>query len=89
MRIILTEEFEKEYVRLPVFIQRKAEKQQNIFKINPLHPSLHTEKLHPKSKSVWSFRVDKNYRVVFRVLEKDKVVFIAIGPHDWIYKQNF
>ncbi len=83
------EEFDKDYALLPKSIQRKAEKQEGIFKDNPFHPSLHTEKLSPKSREVWSFRVDRRYRVLFRFLGKDKVLLVAIGPHDWIYKINF
>jgi mRNA-degrading endonuclease RelE of RelBE toxin-antitoxin system len=89
MRIILTEEFEKQYFRLPNYMQLKAEKQQIIFANNPFHPSLHTEKLTPKSKNVWSFRVDKRYRVIFKFAGDDKVYFLTIGPHDWVYKNNF
>jgi len=89
MRIILTEEFESQYSHLPEIIKRKAEKQQNIFKTNPFHPSLHTEKLAPKSKQVWSFRIDKKYRVVFKFADGDKVHFLTIGPHDWVYRIKF
>lgn len=89
MRIILTEEFEKQYLCLPEFVRRKAEKQQDIFKNNPLHPSLNTEKLTPRSKELWSFRVDRKYRVIFRFADNDKVYLLAIGPHDWIYRIKF
>ena len=89
MRIILTEEFETQYARLPKNIKLKAEKQQNIFKDNPFYPSLHTEKLAPKSKAMWSFRVDRKYRIVFKFAGGDKVYFLTIGPHDWVYRQSF
>jgi len=58
--IFITEEFQKLYQDLPGNIQRKAEKQEKLFRQNPFHPSLHTEKLEPKGKQVWSFRIDKN-----------------------------
>lgn len=89
MEIFTTEDFDKDYSLLPKEIRKRAKKQEKIFKDNPFYPSLHTEKLHPKAKEVWSFRVDRNYRVVFRTLGGNKVVFIAIGPHDWIYKIKF
>jgi len=89
MEIFTTEDFEKDYSSLPKEIQEKAKKQENFFKDNPFHPSLHTEKLVPESKQIWSFRVDKKYRVVFKFLGENKTVFIAIGPHDWIYKIKF
>ena len=79
--------FDKLYRKLPVDLQKKAEKQEKLFRQNPFHPSLHTEKLIPKSKSYWSFRVDKKYRIIFRFKDSATVVFLLIGPHDWIYKQ--
>ena len=89
MEIFKTRKFEKEYNELPLHIQKKAEKQEKLFKNNPLHPSLHTEKLSPRWKNVWSFRIDDSYRIVFRLLDKDKILFLNIGPHDWIYKIKF
>ena len=87
--IILTEEFEKCYKKLPLAVKIKAEKQEKIFCKNPFHPSLHTEKLEPKSKEVWSFRVDKKYRIIFRFIDRNKSIFLTVGPHDWIYKIKF
>lgn len=89
MEIFFTEKFEEEYDRLPKDIREKAQKQERLFQNNPHHPSLRTEKLSPKWKEVWSFRIDKNYRIVFRFLDKNKVLFLNAGTHDWIYKIKF
>jgi len=86
IEIILTKEFEERFLRLPLSIQKKAIKQQEFFCKNPFYPSLHTEKLQPKSKELWSIRIDKNYRIVFRYLETNQVLFMTVGTHDWIYK---
>lgn len=45
----------------------KFEKQKLLFGANPFHSSLHTEKLEPKSVGLYSFRVDKRYRIIFRI----------------------
>jgi mRNA-degrading endonuclease RelE of RelBE toxin-antitoxin system len=89
IEIFVTEEFQKRYRELPKIIQRKAEKQEKIFRQNPFHPSLHTEKLEPKGKEVWSFRIDKRYRIFFRFINGNKVRFLTVGPRDWIYKLKF
>ena len=89
MKIDYTAKFEKKYSELPKQIKVKAEKQEKIFRNNPLHPSLHTEKLSPKFKEVWTFRVDKNYRVMFKFIGKDTVLFLNIGSHNYIYRINF
>ena len=87
--IILTREFENRYRKLPLAIRKKAERQTEIFKKNPVHPSLHTEKLEPKGKEVWSFRVDGNYRIIFRFIDGRIVLFLTIGTHDWVYRFYF
>ena len=46
---------------------RKFEKQKILFEASPHHPSLNTEKLEPKSVGLYSFRIDKKYRAIFRV----------------------
>jgi len=73
MRIVTAVEFDKRYNKLPVSIQKKAEKQEKIFRSNPFHPSLHTEKLEPKNKELWSVRIDKSYRIIFRFMEGNTV----------------
>lgn len=84
--IFYTDEFERRYADLPLTIQKKAEKRALIFQLNPLHSSLHTEKLHPRSKEVWSFRIDDNYRIIFRFKDGHTVYFLTVGPHHWIYR---
>ncbi len=87
--IFITEEFQKRYQDLPKTIQKKAEKKEKIFRQNPFHPSLHTEKLEPKSKEVWSFRIDREYRILFKFINPNEVVFLACGHHNWIYRYKF
>ncbi len=83
--IFYTDEFSHRYKELPEAIKKKLRKQEKIFRINPHHPSLNTEKLQPKDRELWSFRVDKSYRVIFCFLEGRKVVLLTVGPHNWIY----
>jgi len=89
LNIEVTREFERLYNKLPRVIQRKAERQEGIFRENPFHPSLHTEKLVPRNKELWSFRIDKKYRIIFRFKNGSTAIFLLVGPHDWIYKLKF
>lgn len=45
----------------------KFAKQKVIFESNILHPSLNVEKLEPKNVGLYSFRIDKKYRAIFRI----------------------
>ncbi|MFA4906489.1 MAG: hypothetical protein WC645_08310 [Candidatus Margulisiibacteriota bacterium] len=47
--IFVTNEFQERYQALPKIVQKKAEKQEKLFCENPFHPSLHTEKLEPRT----------------------------------------
>lgn len=86
LTFIATKTFEESYHRLPQSIRKKLDKQGAIFCENPFHPSLHTEKLRPKQKEYWSFRIDKQYRVLFRFGEQNTVYLITSGTHDWVYR---
>jgi len=76
------------YAELSVALQKKAEKQERLFKHNPFHPSLNTEKIEPKGKEIWTIRIDRKYRIALK-LEGDKAIFLTCGPHDWIYRLRF
>lgn len=86
MRIEVTPQFEKMYAKLPTKIKLRAEKQVGYFLKDQFHPSLNVEKLKPRSKNLWSLRVDTKYRIIFTTPQAETVVFVAIGEHDFIYK---
>ncbi len=85
MTILTTKTFDELFCHLDIRVQRKAAKKADLFRENPFHPSLRVEKLHPKRFNVWSFRVDIHYRIIFRFLERERVVFLFIGHHNDIY----
>ena len=58
IEISVSREFKKQYKKLPFFIKQRAEKRTELFKKDIFYPPLHTEKLSPKYKQVWSFRID-------------------------------
>ncbi|PIU68368.1 MAG: hypothetical protein COS84_01195 [Armatimonadetes bacterium CG07_land_8_20_14_0_80_40_9] len=88
IKIFTTETFDKLFANLDKKIQIKAAKKTEVFKGNPFNQILCTEKLHPKKFDVWCFRVDINYRIIFKFLERDKVLFMYIGHHNKIYNYD-
>ena len=70
----------KEYIQRHG-ISKKWEKAKRLFENNPFHPSLNTELLEPKHRLIYSFRIDKKYRVIFICLPEDKVEVIAATKH--------
>ena len=85
MLIYPTFRFKKSLKRLPVHIKKKANLKDQIFRKNSFSPNLQTHKLTGKLKSYWSYSVDDDYRVLFRFVDKDSVIYFNIGTHD-IYK---
>ena len=87
MRVGITDEFAEQYWLLQLLLRKKIDKQKQLFESNPHYPSLNLEKLEPHSGEIWSIRVDSKYRVLLRFTEKETALFLAVGPHDWIYRQ--
>jgi len=62
-------------------LEKKFEKQINLFIENHFHPSLRTELLEPRKMKIWSFRIDKKYRALFIFIEKAVIEIIDVNDH--------
>jgi len=51
-------------------LEKKWDKAKKLFESDPFYPSLNTELLEPKDRLIYSFRLDKKYRVIFIYIEK-------------------
>lgn len=60
---------------------KKFKKQVELFTQNPRHPSLHTEILLPRHLKLYSFRLDKKYRVIFIKISSEEVEIVDINDH--------
>ncbi|MDP4007019.1 MAG: type II toxin-antitoxin system RelE/ParE family toxin [bacterium] len=77
--------FEERFRKLPKEIQKIVPRKIFLFEVNPFHPGLDTHKLKGPLAMFWSFAINKQYRVLFRFLKNNEVVYYDIGTHD-IYK---
>ena len=80
-----TPHFEKKFSRLPPNTREMATRKILLFENNPLHPSLNTHKLKGELAAFWSFYITRDFRVLFRFLKNNEVVYYDIDTHD-IYK---
>ena len=80
-----SKKFIKEIKKLSQEILDVAIKEEEIFRINPLHPSLRLHELHGKFKGIWSISLTNNYRIIFELMPNGDILFISVGKHD-IYK---
>jgi hypothetical protein len=73
--------FWRHYHALSTNIQIQADKQFDLLKANPHHPSLHFKKLgERRGQEIWSARVTLNYRAL-AVKLPDAFVWYWIGEH--------
>jgi len=80
-----TPRFENKFRILPKNIQKIAVKKILLFENNPLHPGLNTHKLKGTLSHFWSFYITREYRILFRFLKDNEVIYYDIGTHE-IYK---
>ena len=80
-----THYFENKFRKLPQNLQKLAAKKILLFENNPSHPGLNTHKLKGALSHFWAFYITKNYRVLFRFLKNNVVIYYDIDTHD-IYK---
>jgi len=81
MRIYAASRFTRSVKKLPLNVRDKLRKRDQIFRHNPFDPRLETHKLRGNLKDHWSYSVDRRYRVLFKFLDGDKVVYYDIGTH--------
>lgn len=85
LEISVTETFARLYQKLPKSVREKANLKTQLFRQNQFYPSLRTKKLEPHHEDVWSFWVDKDYRIKFRFLDAHRAHFLYIGDRKDIY----
>lgn len=71
----------RSFKKLPTPVKQKAREKEKLFRRNPFDPASETHKLHGKFRDYWAYSVDNKYRVIFRFLNGDQVLFFDIGLH--------
>lgn len=84
-KVYYTPTFRKNWQKIPKSVKKKAQKKEKIFRQSAFQPALLTHKLSGKLKNYWSFSVDYHWRIVFRFLKKDEVLFVDVDTHE-IYR---
>jgi mRNA-degrading endonuclease RelE of RelBE toxin-antitoxin system len=77
MRIKLTETAIRQYKKLPLLIQKKADKQFAHLLADVRHPSLHAKK-YKGQDDLWQARIDKDWRFYFYIIEPHYIIVSVI-----------
>jgi len=80
-------DFLKDLKKLPRSIQKKLGDLEDMFRENPFHPELHSKGLHGKLRNLYSFRITRDYRVIYLFLDEEKALFLFVGHRKDVYKK--
>lgn len=53
---------------------------------NPFNPRLRIKSLSGKLSDLYSFRLSKDYRVIFKILSDEEIILINVGHRKDIYR---
>lgn len=65
--------------------KKDSKERRNIFLKNPYDPILNNHALHGKYMCYRSMSITGNIRIVYKLFDKDTVLFAEIGTHSKLY----
>ncbi len=81
MRSSRTRDFRQRFAELPPRIKETAKKNYELWKLNPLHPSLEFKEVKPK-QNIWSVRIGIGWRALgVMKADEQKIVWFWVGSH--------
>ena len=86
MRISYEPSFLKSVAKLPARQQNKLAILLTILQSDPFHPSLHTKRLSQPLLGILSFRITRDYRVIFRFIDEETIQLIDARHRKDIYR---
>ncbi len=89
MEIIYSNDFIKTARLVPKPIKKKLAILLEVLKRNPFYPKLHTKPLVGKLKGFYSFRITRDWRVIFKFINPRVIFLIDIAHRKDIYKVKF
>ncbi|MCK4781518.1 type II toxin-antitoxin system mRNA interferase toxin, RelE/StbE family [Candidatus Parcubacteria bacterium] len=84
--LVYSNYFLKSARKLPKIQQNKLAELLEKFQKNPFSSELHTKSLTGKLAGFYSFRITRDWRVIFQFLSSEKIQLIDIGHRKDIYK---
>ena len=86
MKVVFSTSFLKSAKRLPEKIQKKLDFQTDLLEKSVFHPLLHTKQLAGNLTGFYSFRITRDYRVIFRFLDPDIIQLTQAADRKDIYR---
>ena len=86
MRVVYAKEFLKTVASLPIEAQQKLDALIALLAEDAFHPSLHSKRLKGRLKRFYSFRITRDWRVIFSREETDTIQLIEVAHRKDIYR---
>lgn len=81
MKIFFTSSFQRKFQKLPLKVQEQFVVRLDLFKENSRNPALKVHPLKGNLVGLRAFSVTGDYRVVFRMLDRESIELVSIGTH--------
>jgi mRNA-degrading endonuclease RelE of RelBE toxin-antitoxin system len=83
--VLLSKDFATHFKKLPIFTKKKVDILVGLLRIDYRDSRLHTKKLHGDN-DLYSFRVGRDYRVIFYFIDGERIYILDIRHRKDIYK---
>ncbi len=87
MRVVYTEKFLAQAKELPKETQTKLARLLGLLAVNPFNPLLHSKRLTGKLSQEYSFRITRDWRVIFIFISKDTIKLIMARHRKDVYRK--
>lgn len=84
--IVYADDFEKAAAKLGKIVLRRLEKALDLLGLDPFDPRLHTKALVGALKGFYSFRLGRDFRVIFIFIDTRTIQLLKIAKRDEIYR---
>ncbi|MFC1612824.1 type II toxin-antitoxin system RelE/ParE family toxin [Patescibacteria group bacterium] len=85
-QIAFHRDFLKSAKQLPKFQQVKLSQLLERMQENPFHPLLHTKRLTGEISGLLSFRITRDWRVIFQFIHTDKIQLLRVKHRKDVYR---
>ncbi len=86
MQYFLSNNFLKQFKKLPTKIKNRAIERLSVFVVDPADPTLHNHSLAGPWSGHRSINITGDIRAVYKMESRDVARFVAIGSHTDLYR---
>jgi len=86
-KLVFGSKFLRSAEKLDKRLKLKLKSSLDVLSQNPFHPNLHTKSLSGKLAGFYSFRLSRDYRVIFELISSEGVIYLLkVGDRKDIYR---